>query len=858
MIRLVRPNLGNPLILEPNELKAFEITIAYKKDWVEGKEEPEANVPNLSKKAIKQILEDETPEVGFGNSWSKLKIINVQTPQKYALFKDNYSDMKHPTTNEQLQYASGYRWEAKAQVGLTDNAIVQLKGSSWPRLLNLRWKFTKYAPAPYQVTNYHAIYVHETLKKSADFTILHITDTHIAKRNDFIPEILCRVRNKKECKDLKDRYINFNDHLRAFIKEGNTRVKNGEKVIVVLTGDIVDYYFDGYWDGGWVCGQGGQWKDKRGDLVKEKIITSTWDSNLWKFHLIITGSDGKSDELLAPIFVIPGNHEYYANEILMTCRIGASLLGFELKGKTLKEYDAFNLKENEGKEYDLWAYPRRGGKAPSIAYRKTFKEIQETPENELSPPSAPPSETWVLKHWQPDFTANVGDKSYWLIKPKPILFSQYLSQINYDVDFEVKIGNSHLLFFNTGHDRYPTKEEATAQKDFVRDFFNNGPHSRGVTPRHLRMLEAALAEEGEKTILIFTHAPLLCLDKAPIDGIEHIYEENLKKGYTEQLEALGWLSRSIGLPPEDLKKSGFVDPGKPQFSGGNFKDGGRGSFCNFYSMEGCNEKGEITEDEQYKFAPQNVREFMWLISRNRGQSTNKPILVFSGHTHRVHEFRIERQDESHKNYYHYCDAYSNKYFERTENSIKLLFRYGWLMVNSPLLLNTSAVRNKEPRYREIIARGTTFASLEMKPITRIEQTGNFDPGCKLVALRAHNGQYVCAEDAGRKELIANRNKIGPWETFEMIELDDGQVALKACNKKFVRAKDGGGGELKPDRSWIKDHESFLLEIRGENKIALRTHNGKYVCAEGGGGRELVANRDQAKEWETFEIIQIDI
>ncbi len=36
-----------------------------------------------------------------------------------------------------------------------------------------------------------------------------------------------------------------------------------------------------------------------------------------------------------------------------------------------------------------------------------------------------------------------------------------------------------------------------------------------------------------------------------------------------------------------------------------------------------------------------------------------------------------------------------------------------------------------------------------------------------IALRAINGQYVCAESGGGRELAANRHCRGPWETFTL-------------------------------------------------------------------------------------------
>jgi hypothetical protein len=252
-----------------------------------------------------------------------------------------------------------------------------------------------------------------------------------------------------------------------------------------------------------------------------------------------------------------------------------------------------------------------------------------------------------------------------------------------------------------------------------------------------------------------------------------------------------------------------------------------------------------------------VAEFLVRICRETEKSADKPILVFSGHTHTVHEFRIEKagsQDPS--GFYFYIDDYSGKYFRMVEDAPSLLFRYGLLKARSPLLFTSDAFKNKRPRYREVVVRGLTLASLEMKNLERIQSSGDFTPGCRAVALKACNGQYVCAEEGGNKELMANRSRVGPWETFEIIDLGNGKVAFKACNGKFLRAELGDGGRIRADRSLIKDHESFLLVGRGADKIALRTFNGKYVCAEAGGGRELIANRDEIKEWETFALIEV--
>jgi hypothetical protein len=39
-----------------------------------------------------------------------------------------------------------------------------------------------------------------------------------------------------------------------------------------------------------------------------------------------------------------------------------------------------------------------------------------------------------------------------------------------------------------------------------------------------------------------------------------------------------------------------------------------------------------------------------------------------------------------------------------------------------------------------------------------------------MAFQADNGQYVCAEGGGGRELVANQNEIGPWESFDVREI----------------------------------------------------------------------------------------
>jgi carbamate kinase len=137
-----------------------------------------------------------------------------------------------------------------------------------------------------------------------------------------------------------------------------------------------------------------------------------------------------------------------------------------------------------------------------------------------------------------------------------------------------------------------------------------------------------------------------------------------------------------------------------------------------------------------------------------------------------------------------------------------------------------------------------------------------------IHLRADNGQYVCAEGGGGREVVANRDRAQEWETFTLELIDgrfrgDSRIALRADNGQYVCAEGGGGREVVANRDSAREWETFTVErvpgrrgrgnVRTGDSIALRADNGQYVCAEGGGGREVVANRDRAQEWETFTV-----
>lgn len=138
------------------------------------------------------------------------------------------------------------------------------------------------------------------------------------------------------------------------------------------------------------------------------------------------------------------------------------------------------------------------------------------------------------------------------------------------------------------------------------------------------------------------------------------------------------------------------------------------------------------------------------------------------------------------------------------------------------------------------------------------------PGCDAgvrvrVALRAAaNGRLVCAENAGALPLVANRDRVGSWETFEVRVVGSNRIALKAvANGRFVCAEDAGARPLVANRDRVGPWETFELQYLPGNRVALRAvANGKLVCAEDGGARPLTASRTAVGPWESFELVPL--
>jgi hypothetical protein len=150
------------------------------------------------------------------------------------------------------------------------------------------------------------------------------------------------------------------------------------------------------------------------------------------------------------------------------------------------------------------------------------------------------------------------------------------------------------------------------------------------------------------------------------------------------------------------------------------------------------------------------------------------------------------------------------------------------------------------------------------------------------AFRTDDGSYVCAENGGGDKVVADRPAVGKWEVFTVVQLrpvskpwfrrlfgrrlPDAYVAIRAANGQYVCAvgggSPGGDGEVRADRDQIGPWETFKMEWKtqpGDTEFGasftLMAQNYVYLCAESGGGGDVVANRSTPGPWETFLTVE---
>ena len=132
----------------------------------------------------------------------------------------------------------------------------------------------------------HAIALYSQQKN--DMKFIHLTDLHLARRNDkILDEITAEIGPL-------EKFNNFNENARYFIKVANEKSDRGELDLILIGGDVIDFVNQGF--------------------SNEPFQSD----NNWKFAIeIFTGSKSElssgNEGLRVPIFTTTGNHDWRFN-----------------------------------------------------------------------------------------------------------------------------------------------------------------------------------------------------------------------------------------------------------------------------------------------------------------------------------------------------------------------------------------------------------------------------------------------------------------------------------------------------------------------------------------------------------------
>ncbi|RKG66062.1 M12 family metallopeptidase, partial [Corallococcus terminator] len=183
------------------------------------------------------------------------------------------------------------------------------------------------------------------------------------------------------------------------------------------------------------------------------------------------------------------------------------------------------------------------------------------------------------------------------------------------------------------------------------------------------------------------------------------------------------------------------------------------------------------------------------------------------------------------------------------------YDYGSIMHYGPMQGSKNGQPTIEARGGQSIGQRNALSTLDVVTVTRIHS--------RTITLRASTGHYVVAEGGGGAIVNANRVAVGPWERFQLVDLDGNElnsgdlVQLQTINGNFVQATNGGGstvdslsvapGTWQTFRMW-KMTGTGLSTIDSGDGVVLGTPSfgyPKYWEAVTGGGSGVTVNTDAA-------------
>lgn len=192
------------------------------------------------------------------------------------------SELHYHVLGDQTRY-----WTIHASITAERLDLLGNRGPKpYPRLFDLVFRGKS---CEWEKVNPHAVAIIKSFDGPVKF--IHLTDLHVAQRNDEILDEVLKTRCEEGRDHIQACYANFNDKLRQFIRRANDLAAKEKLDFIVITGDLVDFAFPG-------------WDDSRDS-----------SENNWKTFINIITGGGKEKHrgnpgIAVPIFTSTGNHDW--------------------------------------------------------------------------------------------------------------------------------------------------------------------------------------------------------------------------------------------------------------------------------------------------------------------------------------------------------------------------------------------------------------------------------------------------------------------------------------------------------------------------------------------------------------------
>ncbi len=496
------------------------------------------------------------------------------------------------------------------------------------------------------VTSPHCVYAKDNWDS---FAAIHITDSHVATRYDWVKR---ELKKHPELDQAYPLFMNPNDNFRDFVKYANQLYKAGEIDVVIHTGDLVDYIFENN------TAQGALLNVDLESIVEipVNILEDVYDAAKSVVNTIVNWFGGGSDkpkptaadlaenanqslrqmfEKNNAVFAGGGNFEWFINLLL-----GRTKYADDAQSPT-EELLVPILTTLGNHDFRPFAYDPAVEVDFSVEGHKvvTLYPSYQNPDWNLTRAEA----IFLQKLWRVDVDIS-PERALSYITHYYDLPQYYARKINRAGSFVKHLGSNRLVLMNTWYDagieslfKLAASDLGFEESEDVANVFKGGD-TLGFEQTDINMLKAVLTDKSVTgAVIVGIHAPAI----NPDGGEYNHYFRETEHATIDPALMRGYIKRNVdkNINAADLNKleggsdvKGWIVSGTPKFK--------RGSL----------------DDNLDNGAPFNNKQQFWDACAGKNADTRKANLVLSGHVHKHTEWRIEWV-EAKQSMNCYCDFY---------------------------------------------------------------------------------------------------------------------------------------------------------------------------------------------------------